>query len=49
MKTVVMSQEKHDQLIVEIERLKNENQMLKKQNDELQVALDAYDREHISW
>jgi len=47
---------KHDELlslmvnyIIDGARLKKEIAELKKENDELQMALDAYDREHISW
>lgn len=47
--TVILANEEYERLISELNQLKTENKALKKQNDELQVALDAYDREHISW
>lgn len=49
MQIVTMKKEKFDELMDELKRLQNENELLKKKNDEIQMALDAYDREHISW
>lgn len=49
MKTAVLSVEKFCEITAEIQKLKIENEKLKKEIDKLQIALEAYDREQLQW
>lgn len=49
MKTVVMSQERFDELVQELKMLRKSNEELKTQVDKLEKQLNIYDREQLSW